>query len=336
MLTALLVGLGAGNAGAQQWRPRALDLGEPLFVYNHVERDRDGDGLKDDLERVLAEEFKPKLIFDSSEHHRLPHEPVTLFQVRPSGCIGLGCPGPRVNTVVLKYAFLFQEDGGYGPSSDCRDAHNGDNQSADFTLQSRDDRVWKLVHINNGGKFEWSQPLGGEANDGRHVNIYMSAHKHHQYFGTGYDHKDSPYSSWGCNDDVNGRGVQILPELYGEVCHNVGISGGVRRVACQNMPHNVGEPEAHSPAFFVSELDSFGYKGENAWSGKAFKGGLGDDGGTTSSLLSMWLTHSFRFGSEFAVYLAVEKQLTPLQLPLLVHASLGGLLNAVQLPLFTH
>ena len=263
----------SGVGYAQTWHPAPFDLGTVLFVYQSPEFDRDRDGLRDALEWKLAEAFKPTLRFDSSEHHRLPHEPVTLFQVRPTGCIGEDCR-KQPSTVWLKYALLYQKDGGYGPSSDCKDAHNGDNQSVDFKLQSNDGRIWKLVHINISG-FQYSQPFSGQANDGRHVHLFLSAHKHHHYFGTGNDHKDSPYSDWGCNDDVNGQGAQVSPKLFGEVCRKLGISGGVQTVGCREMPHNVGEREAHDATFFVGPLDSFSYEGEDAWSDKDFKGGLG-------------------------------------------------------------
>lgn len=302
-------------ACAETWHPAPFDLGMVLYVHQSPEFDRDGDGLRDSLEWKLAEAFKPKLLFDSSEHHRLPHEPVTLFQVRPSGCIGKGCP-KQPSTIWLKYAFLYQKDGGYGPSSDCKDAHNGDNQAIDFKLQSDDGQIWKLVHINI-SHFKYSQGFSAVANDDRHVRLFLSAHKHHHYFDTSNDHKDSPYSSFGCNDDVNGKGAQVSPKLFGEVCRKLGITGGVQTVGCKEMPHNVGEPEAHDTSFFIGPLDSFGYKGEDAWSNKHFKGGLGPDGGETSSLKSMWIKDKFSFGSEFKNYVPAEKLLGLLYLPIL-------------------
>lgn len=309
----LLCALAPGVAFA--WDPPAYDLGEVLFISGEPSRDNDQDGLKDDLEYVLAETFKPRLVFDSSEHHRRDNEPVTLFQVRPQGCMGAGCPAPGVQTVVIQYAFLFQTDGGYGPSSDCSDAHNGDNQSATFALTSADGRVWKPVSVA-----AWKDPFnvpGGPAGNDRHLNIYMSAHKHHQYIDTLNDEKDSVYSDYGCNDDVNGRGAQILPVLKGEICRKLGIDGDVQRVGCSDLPYNVGEPEAHSAAFFMGALDSFGYTGENAWSDKRFKGGLNDDHKDTSSLRSMWMGHPFTFGPRFAGYLPPGRLSAAVSLPAL-------------------
>jgi hypothetical protein len=300
---------------AQDWRPAPVDLGTVLFVHQSPVFDRDNDGLRDSLELKLAEAFKPAFIFDSSEHHRRNGEPVTLFQVRPTGCIGSTC-SQKPNSIALKFALLYAKDGGYGPSSDCTDAHNGDNQSVDFKLQSDDGRVWKLVEIDL-GPFKYKQLFSGQSNHKRHVSLFLSAHKHHHYFDTSNDHKDSAYSDFGCNDDVNGNGARISPKLFGEVCRKLGISGGVQTVGCTEMVHNVGEPEAHDSAFFVGPLDSFGFHGEDAWSNRHFKGGLGPDGGDTSSLRSMWFKGAYTFGPNFSQFVPAEKLLGTLQLPIL-------------------
>lgn len=293
---------------------QSLDLGEVIFVYGAPELDRDGDGLKDELEYKLADAFKPKLVFDSAEANRQSFEPVTLFQVRPSGCIGQGCPlrnGAESSTIKIVYALLFQRDGGYGPSSSCGNAHNGDNQGVTVVLETFDGRyIWDVKVLNG----HWEDPpshivLGDPTSgawaqfEGTHPIVFLSAHKHHQYFNTSLDEEDSVYSDWGCNDDVNGQGAQILPSLRGEVCRDMGISGGVHKVGCQVMPYNVGEPENHNVDFFVNDLSGLGYNWENAWSSKPFKGGLGDDGGDTSSILSMWSNDGFQFGSSFPGYL---------------------------------
>jgi hypothetical protein len=267
----------------------AVYLDEVLFTYDD-ELDHDLDGLKDNLEYQLAEHFKPLLVFDSAEGDRAPHEPVTLFQVRPEGCIGLGCGIPW--RVVITFAFLFLRDGGYGPSSDCKDAHAGDTQDATFNLASHDGQSWSLTKIQN-GKFSWDWPasFSPQWHEGTHPIIYMSAHKHHQYFSTAYDGKNSPYSSWGCNDDVNGRGVQVFPNLISPYP--------------DQRPNNVGEgytslgepaPDAHSPEYFINSLGAFGYPGENAWSTKYFVGKA------ARPVANLWVKSPFQFGEGFSTY----------------------------------
>jgi hypothetical protein len=155
----------------------------------------------------------------------------------------------------------------------------------------------------------------------------MAAHKHHQYFSTSNDEKDSPYSDYGCNDDVNGKGARILPSLVSPFP--------------DKRPNNVGEPELHgykweevkhtgytmgpgrppepytytygrlvedpsqedpNAKYFINALDAYGYPGERAWSTKAFKGGLGSDGGETSGNHRIWKKHAFDFVPGFSKF----------------------------------
>lgn len=308
---------------AQKNAPPPFEFGSSRVLYAEIPTgDRDRDGLHDYHEFMLADYFKPKLIFDSDEGHRRPDEPVTLFQVRPEGTVGI--KGTRV---WIKYVFLFQRDGGYGESSDCYDDHNGDNQSADFVVESDDGRKWQLIQINNshfswpdevpvfsGGLVpEWQWTWDNVRFEGSHAVIYMSAHKHHQYFDTYNDEDDSPYSDWGCNDDVNGQGAHILPNLISPYP--------------DKRSNNVGEPELHkyfmrddipeffakatrinlltedvanehpNAKYFINSLDVFGYPGERAWGTKYFTGGLKDEG-TTSDLASMWMHHGFQLSPD--------------------------------------
>lgn len=269
--------------GASPWlKITMLGAADPVHFTDlpptTSEQDWDQDGMPDLQEYHLAEEFKPTVLFDSDEANRRPAEPVVLFQARPK-CIGMGCTGTR--WVSIKYALLFAVDGGYGPSSDCGDRHNGDNQSVVVHVSSPDGRTWTLASVQN-ARFIWplkpAEFWPNRAGRLTHPVIYMSGHKHHQYFDTSSDGDGSPYSSWGCNDDVNGKGARVVPSLRSPV---PGSSA--------SRPNNVGEPEAHDPAHFIGDLSAFGYPGEGAWSAKSFKGGLPDDGGVTSSLRSMWL-----------------------------------------------
>ena len=249
--------------------------------------DRDQDGLPDHLERQLAEQFKPYFIFDSAEKARRSKEPVVLFQVRPEGCIGQGCKKPY--RVWIRYAALFAKDGGYGPSSDCGNTHNGDHVLIDVIIVNKTgwDSVgiglrWRLAYIKN-WEFEWpswsAKFYPHQSNFGhRHPIIFLSAHKHHQYFDTNRDEKDSIYSDYGCNDDVNGKGAKIFSNLISPLKNG--------------LPNNVGEPESHNEAYFINSLQAFGYLGENAWSGKPFRGGHGGDG-DGAKFKDIWLRHQF-------------------------------------------
>lgn len=306
----------ADRQAAFAWNPAPLSLGEVLFIHDGGDRDRDRDGLRDDFEYRLALEYLPVLVFDSSENHRRGNEPVTLFQVRAAGCIGEGCPHGAGGELLLRYVFLFQTDGGYGPSSDCKDAHNGDNQGVDIWLRSADGRTWDISRIDNSA-FHTSRPTDSPVGtEERHVAIFMSAHKHHQYFGTSNDEKNSVYSKYGCNDDVNGRGARIIPPIESEICQKVSVNGQIGHVACSRIPHNAGEPEAHAAPHFVNDLDSFGFHGESAWSDRPFKGGLRDDGKDTSSIGGMWSQATFSRSSGFARYIGIERLLGSLQVPL--------------------
>jgi hypothetical protein len=269
--------------------------------------DRDKDGLKDSLEGVLANAFRPILVFDADENARRSSEPYVLFQVRPLGCVGQGCTG--VTRIVIRWAFLLARDGGYNDSI-CSDDHPGDNDKAAYVLESANGGVtWHLVevHVSKNptptmpyrGKIVWPHPEdspGGSkagwletssANPTR-PRIYQSASKHHQYLHAG-DWKDSPYSNWGCADDVNGDGTQVSPGLK-----SVGLPS--------DRWNNVGEPTddggAHPESYFVGDIShlfvgTFCPAGLHAWSDQHFCGGpLGNDADVNSTL---WVLTSITF-----------------------------------------
>jgi hypothetical protein len=200
--------------------------------------DRDNDGLVDVMEGALAEVFRPYLVFDSKESARRAFEPITIFQVRPIG--------KRMNTlrIRIKYIFLFERDGGYGASSYCSDSHWGDNDDAFFDLDSVDGGLtWSLtrVHLSFKG-IEWPRNASMSMHDDTHPIIYMSSHKHHEYFDTSHNDRDSYYSEWWCNDDVDGLGAAFL----------VDVSSLQRASGYKN---NIGEPDyAHDPRYFVDDL----------------------------------------------------------------------------------
>jgi len=228
-------------------------------------RDQDGDMLKDDLENQLANGFRPYFKFDDAEAARRPFEPVTLFQAKPMGCTGSGCGGKT--EVWIRWAFMFQWDGGYGPDSYCLDEHMGDNDIATYIFTSSDGGYsWELTSVSvGGGEYALTWPKGYqkeaylgprvvpvmtsvnlEIYSGHHPVIYMSAHKHHMYFDTSYDHKDSYYSSVPinpCNDDVNGKGAAFLSDLHS--------------VFGDHRFNNVGEPGKHPSDYFVNCMSQF-------------------------------------------------------------------------------
>jgi hypothetical protein len=270
----------------QTWRkPKDLmtvRLNRTLLVSSlkdSQQYDQDQDGLIDSLESKLANAVRPYLKFDSAEAARQRYEPVTLFQVRP-----LDVVDDTKLKVKLKWVFLFRRDGGYGPDSWCSDDHQGDNESAYYELESQDGGLtWEVVRIGFGreGGLEWrSHQPGLEVYHDMHPVIYMSAHKHHEYFDTSYDHDDSYYSDWGCNDDVNGRGDRVLVDLLS--------------VAHYFFYNNVGEPEAHPTPPFVNAVDNY-YRDHSAWGDKGFY--------EVGSIKSKWMTHPW-----------VRRLLTPTQL----------------------
>jgi len=204
--------------------------------------DRDNDGLADVMEGALAEVFRPYVVFDSKEAARRAGEPITIFQVRPIGM--------RMNTlrIRIKYIFLFERDGGYGDGASivCVDSHAGDNDDAFLDLDSSDGgRTWSLVRVHLSFKgIEWPRNASMRTHDDTHPIVYMSSHKHHEYFDTSHNHHDSYYTEWWCNDDVDGLGAAFL----------VDVSSLQKASGYKN---NIGEPDyAHDPRYFVDDLSS--------------------------------------------------------------------------------
>lgn len=259
------------------------ELVRSLFTEN-ASKDQDGDGLADQMEGELANVFRPYLVFDSDEAARGPHEPVVLFQVRLSDVQGVTSEGTRIWRLAIKWVFLFRRDGGYGPSSWCGNDHEGDNDDALFELESRDDGVtWRLVRVALSSRGpdefagpEWPAYSELEVYDLTHPKIYMSAHKHHEYFNTDWDEEDSLYSSWYCNDDVNGEGASFLANV-----HSIAIREGHFTSFSRNH-NNVGEWNAHSTPF-VDDLSAF-FPGHSAWGEADF---YSDDAGP---IKNKWLT----------------------------------------------
>lgn len=225
--------------------------------------DQDHDALVDSLEGYLAYVFRPLFRFDSDEGARLPEEPVTVFQVHPMD-ISIG----STKHITIQWVFLFRNDGGYGPDSYCSDSHGGDNDTAVYELESDDGITWSVAQIHLSFKgLEWPANSDVELYSVSHPVVYMSAHKHHEYFNTNWNHDDSIYSDWDCNDDVNGLGDGVLADLESlevEDYHfnNVGEHNGA---AYNALPPR----DNHNSLRFINDFSPF-YVGHSAWGSNNF------------------------------------------------------------------
>lgn len=239
----------------------AVGVGLPRTILaGKADADRDLDGLDDASEDMLAQEFRPWLVFDTDENATKPGEPVTVFQVRPAG--------PRKPLRLrLVYTNLWEMDGGYGPSSWCRDRHIGDDQNVTVVVVSDDGGITFQAEEVLIGPFSWPKTTKTIDWSGTHFKLLLSAGKHHHFFDSALDAKPSPHSKWYCQDDVDGKGQSFLSKLSG----------------------NVGEPEAHG-APFVDALAPLGFPDEFAWDTRNFCGGLKCDRkrNATSPMASQW------------------------------------------------
>lgn len=216
--------------------------------------DIDKDGLIDSQENQLALNFRPYLIFDKDEKFRIkPHEPVTLFRVWKM----------NIDQIGIKWVFLFKTDGGYGPDSYwCGGSHGGDTDDALFELRSNDNGLtWTIERVilatwKGSNAMWWPLKNRMEVYDLTHPIIYMSAHKHHEYFVRDNDHNASFYSSVWCHDDVNGLGDKFLVNIQSINKHFNGYN-------------NVGELNNHATPPFANKLDLY-YTDHSAWGNKNF------------------------------------------------------------------
>jgi hypothetical protein len=198
--------------------------------------DKDGDCLVDDMEAALAARFRPHITFDSDESARRDGEPVTVWRMYPTSGGGIH----------IRWLFLMDKDGGYGPESWCDDWHPGDNDHADYDLTTSDGGfTWRVNRIGlTGGPYVWPTNTRLEVHEKFHPKFYFSASKHHEYFNRDNDEYSSPYSTWdgpACEDDVNGAGATVLVN---------------DRSFFPLASNNVGEPNRH--ADFVDTLPMFG------------------------------------------------------------------------------
>ncbi len=222
-------------------------LDRPLVFENAlvVWPDRDQDGLDDAMETSLAERIRPILVFDSNETALEQDEPITLFQARPADL-----SSPDNMTIRIRWVLLFRKSGGYGPCSAlCGGSHAGDIKTITFTMESKDKGLtWETTRITLGEKDTVAWEKGRDKIGSRvsHPQIFISSGSHNLYFSPAPDGIKSPYSLWGCCDNVDGKGTVILPEIK-----------------------NAGEPEAHPEPGFADKLAPI-FPGFSAWGKEYF------------------------------------------------------------------
>jgi hypothetical protein len=192
--------------------------------------DRDLDGLDDAMETSLAEKIKPIFVFDSNETALEKDEPIMLFQARPADL-----SSPDSMSVRIRWVMLFRKSGGYGPcSAMCGGGHAGDIKTITFTMASKDKgSTWETTGIALGEKetIAWEKGRDKIGSRASHPQIFVSSGRHNLYFFPAQGGIKSPYSLFGCCDNVDGKGAVILPVIK-----------------------NAGEPEAHMEPDFTDSL----------------------------------------------------------------------------------
>jgi hypothetical protein len=235
--------------------------------------DRDADGLDDELENELALAFAPVHYNHSSENAtrsaiyvaaggEAVTEPATVFQVRPYGADG----------ILIQYMRLWLRDVWGSPTCP---GHRGDSQRHTLYLSTSPKgaadhaRFWWVSGTDGGiqSDLRWNQGDGslrgahfvrltGEQGPARHLAVYFSKGKHHEYADSGW----SGQADKECVADhayVDGRGHEHAPPYP-------------MRVASLRAPlghgdaldvTNVGSRE-HP---FFDDLEPYGFAGECVW-----------------------------------------------------------------------
>jgi hypothetical protein len=242
-------------------------------LYGNFNGDRDADGLDDRMEDLVAEAFRPAQYNHSSENGTRTGiftdasgvsviEPATVFQVRPDG----------IGTVKIIYMKLWLEDVWDGDVitdlSNCSE-HHGDSQWTYVWITTRLPGnstygfFWHVFETSGGidGDLAWHQNDGslrgahfvrgpGESGIPRHLAIYYSKGKHHEYADSGW----SGVTDKQCgmfNAYVNGRGEDHNPPYP-------------FRLAAVRSPYNRGDAFHYSNVgskahHFFNDLVPFGF-----------------------------------------------------------------------------
>ncbi len=169
---------------------------------DYCAHDEDGNGLDDDMENQLAKCFVPESRFDAAENELRPCEPVTGFTAWR-----LTDVEPGHVLVKMHYEGLWRKNGGFAADDDfgCGDAHEGDNEYFDVTLDiHQDGGVWRAEPT------AYNRCPNGQF-DGTHLIFYHSAGKHHVYCTAGLGKYDITDPAGLCNDPHYGNGRIRVP-----------------------------------------------------------------------------------------------------------------------------
>jgi hypothetical protein len=189
---------------------------------NNTNLDKDGDGLHDFYENVIAQTFRPVYNNHSTEDSSIGtlyyeagtgaavSEPATIFQVRQTG---------TANEIAVQYNSLWYNDSGCALGG----AHQGDfGMNTIFLRTSDGGRHWYAVRTSmHDDESAWTKDAGqlrattfaywGEGTS-NHATFFFMKGKHHNYSDTGWSGQQDIKTSGlglGCTCYNNGRGYLV-------------------------------------------------------------------------------------------------------------------------------
>ncbi len=251
--------------------PQTL-LTENIYTAT-ADGDRDQDGLDDWLEDELADAFTPAYFNHSTENATRTSvyinadgapmlEPATIFQVSPYDS----------STIRIQYMRLWLNDIWGSPTCP---GHAGDSQRHTLYLRTLDassaqrGQFWYVIKVGGGIQDELRWELGDdslrsahfirlsdESGPARHLAIYFSKGKHHEYADSGWS--GAPDKE--CVADlayVNGRGHQHTPSYPMRLASLRSPQGQGDAFDFTNVG-NIAHP-------FFDDLASYGFASECVW-----------------------------------------------------------------------
>lgn len=252
-----------------------LKLAWNPFVGNPM-MDQDLDCLDDRIEHQIAMHFRPLFIYDSRENARRPGEPAVLYRVSTGIDRRVLSCDKLPDSILIRYAALHADDGGFATSTFCRNSHYGDNQVVGVwaSIENQGTLIKHQTVVAGG---DWWPSMKMIFYLFQHPVVFYSAGKHHEYLDRSKDGKG--YPAWyGCREGIDGRGARVF-----SVLENAKAPRGWL---------NVGERLAHPPMYFVGALDFLGYRGEHSWGVTPFCGGhplkYCENSGATSPMAEIW------------------------------------------------